>query len=177
MAESTYQLELLDTEEHHALQTWSLDGSGESTLGRARTNHIVIASPLVSRAHARLLATDGGCRVESLSELGVWSRGRQHQRLDLSEGDVFRLGEYGPALRLASHPGAAVDLESTIRFRPENLGILRLDESTRDREVAEIVESDFFKQLQQRAGRLRASVRGEEPASRTSGPESDREGS
>ena len=51
-----------------------------------------------------------------------------------------------------------------MRFRPENLGILVLDAARRDKEVAEIVESDFFRHLEQRASQLRAKTRGDDGA-------------
>jgi hypothetical protein len=43
---TTHRLELLDADYHHALQAWPLEAvRGLVSLGRARTNDIVIASP------------------------------------------------------------------------------------------------------------------------------------
>jgi hypothetical protein len=55
------------------------------------------------------------------------------------------------------------DAESTIRARPETLGLglPALDAARRDREVAEIAGSDFFRQLERRAGELRARASGD----------------
>lgn len=155
-------LELLDAEEHHALQVWPLDAAFDVTLGRARTNTVVVASPLVSRAHARLRFLDGCWILETISALGVWSRGELRSRLALADGAVFRLGEHGPALRLmAAAPRVDFDAESTIRVRAGHLGFLQLDTTRRDREVAEIAASEFFQSLARRAGSLRARARGE----------------
>lgn len=164
MSELTHQLELLDAEEHHALQVWPLDATREVTVGRARTNVIVLASPLVSRAHARLRFLESCWVVEALSELGVWVRGGLRSRIALEEGVVWSLGEHGPRLRLAvAASTAAFDAGATMRMRAADLGVLRVDADRRDREVAEIAASDFFQSLERRAGSLRARARGEEP--------------
>jgi hypothetical protein len=160
---TSHRLELLDADRHHALQAWDLDGGREVRLGRARTNDIVLASPLVSRQHACLRFVESCWVIEAQSELGVWWRGGLRSRVALEEGVAFALGEHGPSLRLAKvAPLQVFDTESTMRFRPENLGILVLDSARRDREVAEIVESDFFRHLEQRASRLRAKTRGDD---------------
>ena len=80
----------------------------------------------------------------------------------LEPGIAFALGEHGPRLRLTKLATVDdFDAGSTMRFRPENLGILMLDTARRDKEVAEIVESDFFRHLERRAGTLRAKARSE----------------
>jgi hypothetical protein len=159
-----HRLELLDADQHHALQAWPLEGGRELTLGRARTNDIVLASPLVSRQHARMRFVESCWVIEALSELGVWWRGGLRSRVALESGVAFALGEHGPRLRLTRMATVDdFDAGSTMRFRPENLGILVLDAARRDREVAEIVESDFFRHLESRAGKLRGKARGEEP--------------
>lgn len=163
--ESTHLLELLDADQHLALQVWPLDPAVEVTVGRARTNVVMLASPLVSRQHARMRFVDDCWVIEALSELGVWSRGGLRSRLALEDGAVFSLGEHGPVLRFKEVAERKVfDAEATIRARPESLGILVLDAGRRDREVAEIVESDFFRHLEQRAGTLRAKARREDSA-------------
>jgi hypothetical protein len=164
MDESTYLLELLDAEQHQAVQAWPLDGAQEVTLGRARTNRIVLPSPLVSRQHAVLRWVDGCWLLEAFSELGVWWRGQLRSRVVLEDGAVWSLGEHGPRLRLVRAASRIVfDAESTIRVRPETLGLglPALDAARRDREVAEIAGSDFFRQLERRAGELRARARGD----------------
>jgi hypothetical protein len=158
-----HQLELLDAEEHHALQSWSLDAAREVTLGRARTNVIVLASPLVSRAHARMRYLESCWVVEALSDLGVWWRGGLRSRVALVEGGVFSLGEHGPRLRLAAAAPAEFDAGATLRMRAADLGVLQVDTARRDREVAEIAASDFFQSLERRVGSLRAGARGGEP--------------
>ena len=165
---TTYRLELLDADRHHALQAWPLDASREVSLGRARTNDIVLASPLVSRQHARMRLVESCWVIEAQSELGVWWRGGLRSRVALEVGVAFALGEHGPTLRLAREaPLQVFGSESTMRFRPENLGILVLDSARRDKEVAEIVESDFFRHLEQRASKLRAMTRGDDGAEPT----------
>lgn len=164
MEDSTHLLELLDPEQHQAVQAWPLDSAQEVTLGRARTNMIVLASPLVSRQHAKMRWVDGCWLVEALSELGVWWRGQLRSRVVLENGAVWSLGEHGPRLRVVQAAAlVAFDAESTIRYRPGTLaiGLPALDAARRDREVAEIAGSDFFRQLERRAVELRARARGE----------------
>jgi hypothetical protein len=168
---STHRLELLDSDEHQALQTWPLDPARELTLGRARTNDVVMASPLVSRQHARMRYTDGAWVIEAQSELGVWWRGGQRSRVALEPGISFALGEHGPKLRLIKLATVDdFDAGSTIRFRPESLGILTLDTARRDKEVAEIAESDFFRHLERKAGTLRDQGREVRAKPRSEGP-------
>jgi hypothetical protein len=98
----------------------------------------------------------------------VWWRGGLRSRVALEVGVAFSLGEHGPTLRLAREaPLQVFDSESTMRFRPENLGILVLDAARRDKEVAEIVESDFFRHLEQRASKLRSKARSDDGAEST----------
>jgi pSer/pThr/pTyr-binding forkhead associated (FHA) protein len=160
---STHRLELLDADQHHALQTWPLDTGRPWSVGRARTNDIVLASPLVSRQHATMRFVDDCWLIEAQSELGVWWRGGLRSRVALETGIAFALGEHGPRLRLARTAVTLDDFDagSTIRFRPENLGVLNLDTVRRDKEVAEIVDSDFFRHLEKRAGTLRAKAKGD----------------
>jgi hypothetical protein len=102
--------------------------------------------------------------IEAQSELGVWWRGGLRSRVALEEGAIFNLGEHGPSFRLARAAAAAeqeFDAGSTLRVRADSLGILTLDIARRDREVAEIVESDFFRHLEARAGKLRSNTRGD----------------
>ncbi len=137
---------------------------GSVSLGRARTNDIVLASPLVSRQHARLRFVESCWVIEAQSELGVWWRGGLRSRVALEGGSPSRSASTGRACGWPSvAPLQVFDAGSTMRFRPENLGILVLDAARRDKEVAEIVESDFFRHLEQRAAKLRD----QEPAATT----------
>lgn len=159
---NTHLLELLDADQHRALQVWPLDSGRELSLGRARTSDIMLASPLVSRQHARLRFVESCWVIEAQSELGVWWRGGLRSRVALEEDVVFNLGEHGPSLRLTRAAPQEFDAGATIRVRSDSLGILTLDKARRDREVAEIAESDFFRHLEARAGKLRANARGDD---------------
>jgi FHA domain-containing protein len=177
-AAATHRLELLDADLHHALQAWPLDANRETSLGRARSNDIVVASPLVSRLHARMRFVESCWVIEALSELGVWWRGGLRSRVALEEGVAFALGEHGPRLRLTRVAPLEDDFDAgaTMRFRPQTFGVLVLDAARRDREVAEIVETDFFRHLERRAGELRARARADAvptPAGAGDAPERD----
>ncbi|KYH45902.1 FHA domain-containing protein [Branchiibius sp. NY16-3462-2] len=63
------------------------------TLGRARSNSIVLDDMLVSRHHARISADDQGLIIEDLgSRNGTFINGRRVQTTRLHEGDRIGIG-------------------------------------------------------------------------------------
>ena len=68
--------------------------SGLTTIGRSSTNDIVIDSLLVSRRHAQLQCSGGGCTVEDLgSANGLFVNGRRVAHAVLNPGDRLRIGD------------------------------------------------------------------------------------
>jgi pSer/pThr/pTyr-binding forkhead associated (FHA) protein len=67
---------------------------GETSLGRAAGNDVVLDSMLVSRSHARIECAAGRCVVQDLgSANGLFVNGRRTSRAELSSGDRLRLGD------------------------------------------------------------------------------------
>ncbi len=66
----------------------------ETTIGSADTNDIVIKKAKVSRAHARIECADTGCTIFDLdSAKGVQVNNQQVKQVNLTSGDVIKLGE------------------------------------------------------------------------------------
>jgi pSer/pThr/pTyr-binding forkhead associated (FHA) protein len=66
---------------------------GETLIGRGTECDIVILSPLVSRKHARLIASAGGVRVQDLgSANGTYVNGNRIQDAKLRDGDGILVG-------------------------------------------------------------------------------------
>ncbi len=67
---------------------------GQTTLGRADENDLVLESPQVSRHHARITCSEGTCRIEDLgSSNGTFINGRRVTQAPLSPGDQLRIGD------------------------------------------------------------------------------------
>jgi ABC-type multidrug transport system ATPase subunit/pSer/pThr/pTyr-binding forkhead associated (FHA) protein len=65
------------------------------TIGREQGSDIVLASPLVSRRHARLIDRDGSRVLEDLgSTNGTFVNGVRVQRAVLAASDIIRIGPY-----------------------------------------------------------------------------------
>jgi len=99
------------------------------TIGRDETNDVVLASPFVSRQHARIVSEDPGYVIESLGLNGVTVANRlvpHKQQAKLDYGDEIRIGEFSlymmePSMRrVGEQPKAAtprkrvVELEHTM---------------------------------------------------------------
>jgi CRP-like cAMP-binding protein len=68
--------------------------SATSTIGRAPDNTITVVHPTISRKHARLSLEGGIWVIEDLGSVnGIVFQGRRVDKLPLSPGDPFELGE------------------------------------------------------------------------------------
>jgi pSer/pThr/pTyr-binding forkhead associated (FHA) protein/subtilisin family serine protease len=68
--------------------------SGLTTIGRSSANDIIIDSLLVSRRHAQLECSGGGCTVQDLgSANGLFVNGRRISHSVLNPGDRLRIGD------------------------------------------------------------------------------------
>ena len=75
------------------------------TIGRNPGMDFVVDSPLLSRVHCRLFATDAGLTVEDLqSTNGTYVNGKRVRQAPLRDGDRLRLGRY--EMTVAVEPGA-----------------------------------------------------------------------
>ena len=66
-----------------------------TSLGRKENNDIVLDSKNVSKNHARIIAEDGGFKIEDLgSANGVFLNGRKIQQAGLKNGDKIKIGDF-----------------------------------------------------------------------------------
>ena len=82
-----------------------LPAGASRIIGRSPRADFVVDSPLLSRLHCRLSATDAGLTVEDLqSTNGTYVNGERVRQAPLRDGDRLRLGRY--EMTAAVEPGA-----------------------------------------------------------------------
>ncbi len=145
---------LLDPTSGRPIQSWSFSGQAEITIGRSPDCHVEMRDPYVSRLHAHLLLRDGQWTLVSLGRHGVVVGNRMISEQPVSGEIRFRLGMAGPTLEFRTTTVSVQQL-ATISFDPLPLLNLHLDERKLEDEVTRLADSDYFKNLQQRAKELR----------------------
>lgn len=73
---------------------------GENQLGRSPASDIVLASPWISRVHARVLCKNDSIRIFPVSEKRTEVNGRPTDGADLEDGDTIVLGRTTLRLRV-----------------------------------------------------------------------------
>jgi predicted component of type VI protein secretion system len=87
-----------------------------TTLGRSDECDLVLRDRSISRKHAVLVHADGSWFVEDLgSTNGVSKDGKRGERIELADGDEFRLGDLALRLRLGVE-GPAPVVDADIEF-------------------------------------------------------------
>ncbi len=99
------------------------------TIGRDDTNDVTLASPFVSRHHARIVNESGGYTIESLGMNGVTVANKlvpHKEKVRLDYGDEIRLGEFslymmepslrrvGKGTRAATPRKRVIDIEQVV---------------------------------------------------------------
>lgn len=152
-------LYLLDSPQGHPVQYWTMDGQSLVRIGRAVDNDVVIPHPCVSRAHAYISRWENEWRLTSLSPQGIMHHSENVKDLLLSEGDEFRLGPAGPAIRFASSRAPELSGgQTTLGNFSGALLPLMLDSTRLTREVEAIVADPYFQKLQAMTRKLRSSL-------------------
>jgi pSer/pThr/pTyr-binding forkhead associated (FHA) protein len=154
---------LLDSSLGRPIRTWQFTAKELITIGRADECDVQINDPYVSRSHAELRAADGGWLLVSLGRHGVQVQGALISELSIDGEIVFRLGSAGSTLRF--NPVAAMVENPAIRQTDNRMTMMfdatlmenmfELDQNKLQREVEEIVDADYFQELQRRAKQLR----------------------
>lgn len=106
----------------------------ETLLGRSRTCHIIVGSPLASRVHARLLAQNGGLlMVDTGSRNGTTVNGERVQgSISLKKGD--RIGIGSDVLELVE-----VEAETLTAVTTQPIGNEEVTRSVRALNILDIV--------------------------------------
>jgi hypothetical protein len=147
-------IQLLDTASGRIVQAWEFPSPRVISIGRAPERDVPIADPYVSRHHAELRLTGGNWTLVALGRHGVLVGGRDVTEAIVSDGTSFRLGGSGPILRFYCSPLSGQEL--TLSGTHDSAELLpHLNTAKRDEEVQEIVASDYFQKLQQRARDMR----------------------
>lgn len=151
-------IELIDPSDGRLLQSWSFD-QPRITIGRDGGGDIVLADPYISRLHAELkTADDGTWRLFSHGRNGVYVDGHAVDEVPLASGTRFRLGPSGPMFSLG-HDDVPIEQSatSTLALDTAPAVLLTLDRQEAERQAQEVSETDYFRQLQQKARDLRKS--------------------
>jgi FHA domain len=157
MNESSFALELLDSEGGHVLHCWELVPGVAYQIGRSPDCEILLSNPYVSRSHALLKPMGQSWELNVISRGGVFAQGSRVEMLVFENDLEFRVAERGPILRFRERSDAEADSENkTMSFDPLTMPILVLDQNQLDHDVAAIAEGDFFKNLREKAAQLRA---------------------
>ncbi len=152
----TVTLQLLDSAMGHPIQVWTFKATQTIRIGRADTNDIVIADPLVSRHHVELLRKDGHWEAVSQGLHGTLVDGKLVEAsAQLGDISLLRLGANGPLFEFRQTPMPSSISVATATIDTSWLSKLRIDEEKRQQEVEEIAASEAFKELQQQAQKLR----------------------
>ncbi len=147
-------LYLIESERGTPIQFWTFENDLMIRVGRGADNELIVLNPYVSRTHAYIGARDGRWTVSSLSDQGLFHRSQKLQSLPLYNGCEFRLGPAGPFLRFCQST-VSETTESTLMHLTPNQPMLVLDSKELNREVSDIVESDFFQRLKSSLKELR----------------------
>jgi pSer/pThr/pTyr-binding forkhead associated (FHA) protein len=148
---------LLDSATGHIVQVWFLQAQAIIRIGRDPQQDVSISDPYVSRLHAELRSENGQWRLVSVGRNGVLIDGQRISETLAHNGLLFRLGAHGPTFRFLDTPPAVKD-SMTMTAEYHERPPLQVDETKETKigqEVREIADSDYFRELQERARRLR----------------------
>jgi pSer/pThr/pTyr-binding forkhead associated (FHA) protein len=147
-------LRLLDSSNGAVVQTWQFQGQSEITIGRSADRDVRVGDQHVSRLHAVLRYASGTWTIFSQGRNGLLIGDEPIEQAELADDTTFRLGAAGPVLsfqfdRESGDSVATIDMDSV------PILLLRIDEERKAREVAEIVEADYFQHLRAKARQIR----------------------
>ena len=157
--ESRITLRLLHPTQGHVVHRWSFQSRPTIRIGRADENEVTVEDPSVSRRHAELRYTDGEWELCNLGRNGTTMGGKRVTHVRLKTAETFRLGPTGPLFEFREGGAMLTGPESldatTISKTVDLESALVVDEQRRDADLRQIVDSPFFRRLQQDAVRLR----------------------
>ena len=149
------QVQLLDVTLGRSVKSWKFRGRDVISIGRMPESDVEISDPYVSRVHAELHFREGKWVLVSRGRSGVIVQNRQITEVALDSETTFKLGASGPLLRFCVNREDA-EIGRTLSFETEELPVVALDESKLHADVGQIVEGDYFRNLQAQAKSLRA---------------------
>ena len=144
------------------IKSWAFKNISLIRIGRAPDNELVLESPVVSRHHAELQFTGSHWEVSSLGANGTFVDNRQVSKERVADGAVVRLAVTGPQLECRICADLLPGTECTTVEAPRTLPNISIDHHKKEREVAEVISSDYFQTLQAHAEKLRNEKKSEE---------------
>ncbi len=152
------RVELLDPVNGRSLSCWNFENRETITIGRSSDQDVEVSDPYVSRHHASLLKRDGLWQLVSFGRHGVIVANQLVTECAAGIELRFRLGAQGPTLLFAVQSDTAV-FDATYHVsdtaQQESGSWFDLDEKQIEREVTEVLESDYFQKLQKLADEMR----------------------
>jgi pSer/pThr/pTyr-binding forkhead associated (FHA) protein len=146
---------LLDSALGRPMRSWEFKNKVLITVGRADGQDVMISDPYVSRSHAELRFADGLWTLVSLGRYGVTIRGEVVNEVPIEGETVFRLGSGGPSLRFEPQ-AAEQNNRMTMMFDSTMVeNAFEVDQAKLQRDVGEIAEGSYFRELKERAKQLR----------------------
>jgi predicted component of type VI protein secretion system len=150
-------LQLLDSAQGHAIQSWRFSDQREITIGREQGNDVVIADPHVSRIHVRIALVEGSWILTSMGRHGTLVNDRSIAEVELRSQTVFRLGPSGPTMRFETGTSRQSYGETIDNIAPDMLTLLDVDHERKQQEVDQITGGALFDDLLQHSRRLRSA--------------------
>jgi pSer/pThr/pTyr-binding forkhead associated (FHA) protein len=150
---SSCTLQLLDSAQGHAIQTWQFSNCGRVTIGRASSNDIHLTDTQVSRFHVELVYGQGEWQLISHGRNGTQIEGIKVSEGRLSDRTIFQLGTSGPSFRFLRATDGASSMATVEDIDQEMLDFLVIDEERKNEEVQQIAESETFQKLKEAARR------------------------
>lgn len=123
------------------------------SIGRDASASVALSDPYVSRIHAELIWDGSSWKLWSRGRNGVYVDGRGVDNYPLTHGTRFRLSSVGPTFRF-DQQSAAVG-QHTLTIDPTVMQFLSLNQTQVVEQANEIAETNYFRQLQEKARLLR----------------------
>lgn len=142
---------LLDAARGRPLQSWKFANRNSITIGRGDERDVAMSDPYVSRLHAELRHADGRWVLLAHGRHGVLVQNEPVQEMFVTGAVTFRLGASGPTLQFQPLVGE-LDNGHTLCYDAAPIELFALDETKLERDVSEIAEADYFKNLQHKVG-------------------------
>ena len=122
-------------------------------IGRGEDAHVKLADPYVSRTHLEIIRQAEDWYLHARGRNGVFVEGRSVTECKLAHGTQFRLSLVGPTFRFDSE-GESAGVQ-TLSVDQSVLNLMTFNRQEVTQQADEIAETDYFKQLQEKARKLR----------------------
>jgi pSer/pThr/pTyr-binding forkhead associated (FHA) protein len=140
-----------------AQRTWEVPlGREPVTIGRIPENAIFLDEPGVSRRHARIEREGDSFVIHDLhSTNGTWIGLRRIDEHALDDGDTVRIGTTRLAFKRNLTPAELSAFEAGRQASVPAVLEIEIDSAKCQKQVEEITDSDFFRELREKARRMR----------------------